>query len=207
MDQSGQIILKKIINNYGSTIYQEKKKLEALIRDLFPQEYFRERNALIITVKAGLIEEYFVNQSIDYSYSQLFHLLSNEYCLDPQLSNWVIRAWRYALSDDPLIESSKRIQIKRKIKVNIHEFEELPQYGNFLTNYVWVSNNQINVILSLFGSHHLYFHEISFSEQEEFESRRSMEIGSFDGIQKSDFIHYILNFDINNNILKKKQLI
>lgn len=204
MDQSGQIILKNIINFYGSTIYQEKKKLEALIRDLFPQEFVRERNALIITVKAGLIENYFVKQSIDCSYSQLFHLLTNDYCLDPQLSNWVIRAWRYALGDDSSIESQNKLTIEKKIKVNIHEFKELPQYGSFLTNYIWVSNNNINVILSLFGNHQFNFHEINrFNDQEKFEFRRSIEIGMLDGIQKSDFIHYILNFDINKKVLKK----
>ena len=204
MDQSRFIILKNIFNTYGSSIYKEKKKLEGLIRDLYPQEYARERNALIITIKADIIEQYFVERSIAESQSQLFHLLSNEYCLDPQLSNWVIQAWRFAFSDDTLTEP--HIKIEYKIQVNIREHGDFNPKG-FLTNYVWVGKNHIGLILSLFGHEKLSFKDLDpFKTPEIFELCRDLEIRWRLGFrQKSDFEHVIINFDLTNKCLEKLQ--
>ena len=207
MDQSGFIILKNIIQIYGSSIYKDKRRMEGLIRDLYPREYTRERNALIITIKAGIIEQFFVEKSIEYSHSQLFHKLSTEYCLDPELSNWVIRAWRYALSDETFSENQNRIIVERKITVNVREKCDFKEYGSFLTNYIWISDNHIGVILSLFGRHDYYFRKIDrFADPEKFESSRSSECAKDDS-QKSDHNHLILNFDIDNNCLENAIII
>ncbi|NLV26909.1 MAG: PQQ-binding-like beta-propeller repeat protein, partial [Methanomicrobiales archaeon] len=202
MDHSRFVILRNIFDTYGSSIYKEKKKLEGLIRDLYPQEYIRERNALILTLKADVIEQFYLKIPIEQSHSQLFHELTTEYCLDPELSNWVIQAWRYALSDDKLVENQNGIRFGRKIAVNLREKCDCKDYGSFLTNYVWISDNHIGVILSLFGRHDYYFRKIDrFVDHEKFESIRSLECAKDDS-QKSDHNHLILNFDVNNNCLE-----
>lgn len=202
MNHSRFIILRNIFDIYGPSIYKEKKKLEGLIRDLYPQEYVRERNALILTLKADVIERFYFKIPIEQSQSQLFHELSNEYCLDPELSNWVIQAWRYALSEEPLVENQNGIRVERKIRVNVREQCNCKEYGSFLTNYIWISDNHIGVILSVYGNHDYYFRKFDrFTDPEKFESARSLECAKDDS-QKSDLNHLILNFDVNNNCLE-----
>ncbi|MCP4347692.1 MAG: DUF1566 domain-containing protein [Desulfobacterales bacterium] len=107
--------LQYIITQYGSTVYDEPKRCEALLRDLCP-EYKREINVLIIALKGKVAVDLMTTPNTISKKIQLAKRLYDNFGIKKEFAQWSVDSWALALS---VISGGKSASQTHKAKITI----------------------------------------------------------------------------------------